>query len=125
MLHRAQSITATKKAVGAVEMRQQPEEVACFESDSLLPEQLPALKLPKVAAFRQQRGDDVLVFLGEQAAGGVDQAPAGFYQVRGRGVAILENRDAGASGGLHPVVVSEAKKPNQGRLLHRFLQGVE
>lgn len=48
-------------------------------------------------------GGDLLVFLGGQAAGGVDQPSAGFYQVRRRGVAILENLDAGASGGLHAV----------------------
>jgi len=65
-------------------MLQQPERVAGFESASLLPEQLPAMKLPKVAAFRQEHGDDVRVLLGKQAAGGVDQPPAGFYRVRRR-----------------------------------------
>src|SRR3970040_346491 len=73
-------------------VREQLEQLARFKSDSLLPEQLPAVKLPKVAAFFQECGDDVLVLLGEQAAGGVDQPPAGFYQVRRRAQARPRHR---------------------------------
>jgi len=73
-----------EKAVGAVEVRQQPEIFTRFKSDSLLHEQVLAVKGPKVAAVRQERGDDVLVLLGKQAAGGIDQPPAGFYRVRRR-----------------------------------------
>jgi len=67
-------------------VREQLEKLACLDGDDVLPEQLPALKLPKVAAVRQERGDDVLIFLGKQAAGGVDQPLAGFHEIR-RGAA--------------------------------------
>jgi hypothetical protein len=41
------------------------------------------------------------------------------------GVAILENPDAGASGGLHAVAIAQAGKPHQSRLIPRFCQGAE
>jgi hypothetical protein len=41
-----------------------------------LTEQLLTVELPKVAAFFQECGDDVLVVLGKQAIGGVDGPPA-------------------------------------------------
>ena len=57
-------------------VREQLERLARFKSDSLSHEHILTVKLPKVAALRQERGDDLLVFLAEQAAGGVDQPPA-------------------------------------------------
>jgi len=65
-----------KEAISAMHVREQLEKLACFESDSLLHEQILAVKYPIVAVFFQECGDDVLVVLGKQAIGGVDEPPA-------------------------------------------------
>ena len=70
-------------------MRQKARPDPKFEQ---LTEQLLTVELPKVTAFFQECGDDVLVLLGEQAAAGVDQPPAGSYHIRRRAQARPRHR---------------------------------
>src|SRR5512134_1157008 len=65
-------------------VREQSEKFARFQGDSLLLEQLLAVQLPEAAAFCEKCGDDVLVFLREQAAGRVNRPPAGLHEIRRR-----------------------------------------
>ena len=66
-------------------VRPQLHMVAAFQCDPLFLQQFAAVQRGELRMRRKKCVDDLLVFRGQQAAGGVDQPAAGFYQPR-RGV---------------------------------------
>src|SRR5688500_13334047 len=69
-----------KEAVGSVQMRKQPQKQPGIERDAGIAQYPRAVQLAKFRMRLEKRGDDALVLLGEQAAGGVNQPPARLQQ---------------------------------------------
>src|SRR5688572_30495264 len=72
-----------EEAVGAVEVGKQPQKHTRIEGDARFAQQLRAIELVELRMRAEKRRDDVLVLLGEQAAGRVYQPTTGLYQPRG------------------------------------------